>query len=54
MGQKVDHQLVREVVGHGYGPVYIRYRSSSQKNEAEECKRLQAILLTYSNAKFTV
>ena len=34
--------------------LYVRYRSSSQKNEAEECKSLQTTSLCYSNIKSTL
>ena len=36
------------------GWLYIRYRSSSEKNKAEKLKRLQTTSLCYSNAKSTL
>ena len=46
--------IVRDQAGLKWPPVYIRYRSSYQKNKVEECKKPKDyIYYCYSNAKWT-
>ena len=48
----IEHQYSRDGAGSN-GHLYIRYRSSYQKNKAEECKSLQTTSLCYFIAKST-